>query len=89
MEDKKGMGVFGAVLIVVVVVGLLVYILGRKNNMPTNYGQNPTMNETSSTTQNPQTQSNSSSVSSMSSLETDINSFDTNTDDVNPNDINL
>jgi hypothetical protein len=71
------------VLVVIVVVGILVYILNRKGVTDDTIPTQENSSETASTA------GTNSSIESMSSLEVDVNSFDSNTDDVNPNDINF
>ncbi len=85
MEQEKKGSIFGTVLVVLILIGLVVYYLVNKNKI-TNIPE--TQNE--SQIQNSQTNENiTQTMSSEATLETEVENLDTEFSDMNSDDLDM
>lgn len=85
-KQKGGLSLFGAVLIVLVAAGIIVYLLPKKDAGVVPVEQNTSTVNTNNTDQNV---TPVSGTDDSQDIESDLNSFDTTTTDVNLDSISL
>lgn len=82
-SDKKGGSMFGTVLVMIILVGMVIYYLSNKNQIPETTQEN--------TVENSQTMNEQPAEQTETGidLETEINNLDTNFDDMNAEDLGI
>lgn len=85
-SDKKGGSMFGTVLVMIILVGMVIYYLSNKNQIPQTTPENTVEN---SQTINEQSNQAMNQAEVEIDLETEINNLDTNFDDMNAEDLGI
>lgn len=87
MEQEKTSGLFGSILVVLILLGLVVYYLSNKNQM----AQIPDGQSASETNTdlNQSQQTNMEEVSAETELEAEIETLDTGFEDMNAEDLDM
>lgn len=82
-SDKKGGSMFGTVLVMIILVGMVIYYLSNKNQTPETAPEN-TIENSQTINEQPAEQ-----TETEIDLETEINNLDTNFDDMNAEDLGI